>query len=128
MAQVIVQVNGRNYTLQCEPGQEDHLRKLARMVDKEVAILRENVGAVGDLRLLLMASLVMADKLVEAGEKLAAMEKEIKEVRRSTAGQERVRTQSLLQGVEEATRRLEKLAASAGQAQDAAATDEKGGN
>ena len=37
MAHVIVQVNGRPYTMQCPDGEEEHLRDLAKLLDTEVA-------------------------------------------------------------------------------------------
>ena len=37
MAHVIVEVNGRPYTMQCPDGEEDHLRELARLIDTEVS-------------------------------------------------------------------------------------------
>ena len=36
MAQVVVQVNDRPYTLQCSDGEERHLRELALVLDQEV--------------------------------------------------------------------------------------------
>ena len=37
MAQVIVQVNDRPYTMQCPDGEEDHLKELAKLLDAEVS-------------------------------------------------------------------------------------------
>jgi cell division protein ZapA (FtsZ GTPase activity inhibitor) len=56
MAHVIVQVNGRPYTMQCPDGEEEHLRDLAKLLDTEVARVRASVGSVGDIRLLVMAA------------------------------------------------------------------------
>ena len=65
MAQVEVTVNGRNYRIACDDGQEDHLIELAGFVDRKVAELVSAVGQVGDARLLVMASLLIADELSE---------------------------------------------------------------
>ena len=35
MAHVIVQVNGRPYTMQCPEGEEDHLRELAELLERQ---------------------------------------------------------------------------------------------
>ena len=72
MPQVVVEINGRSYTLQCGDGQEEHLRRLARMVDDEVTAIRETAGPLGDIRLLIMASLVLADRIHELREQLRA--------------------------------------------------------
>ncbi len=81
MAQVVVQINGRNYTMQCDDGQEDHLRALARTIDDEITNIRTAVGQLGDLRLLIMASLVIADRLFEAQRKMADMEEQMQGLR-----------------------------------------------
>ena len=65
MAQVEVTVNGRNYGIACDDGQEDHLIELAEFVDRKVSELVSAIGQVGDARLLVMASLLIADELSE---------------------------------------------------------------
>lgn len=66
MAQLEVMINNRNYRVACDDGQEDHLRQLAEYVDRRVAELVEAVGQVGESRLLVMASLLIADDLSES--------------------------------------------------------------
>ena len=65
MAQVEVSINGRNYEIACDDGQEDHLTQLGEYVDRRVKELVTAVGQVGDSRLLVMASLLIADELAE---------------------------------------------------------------
>ena len=65
MAQVEVTVNGRNYGIACDDGQEDHLIELAEFVERKVSELVSAIGQVGDARLLVMASLLIADELSE---------------------------------------------------------------
>ncbi len=76
MPQVIVRVNDRPYTMSCDEGQEEHLAELAAFLDKEVTELKKSVGQVGDSRLLLMAGLVVADRLSEALRKIETMQEE----------------------------------------------------
>ncbi len=111
MAQVIIEVNERSYTMQCGAGQEEHVRRLARMVDLEVAKLRESAGAVGDIRLLLMAALVLADRIVELNEKLETVQEELARARADDSGK---MAAAILQSVESATRRLERLTGDTG--------------
>lgn len=66
MAEVEINVNGRRYTLACDDGQEDHLRKLGAYVDGKVQQMADQIGQVGEPRLLVMASLLIADELHEA--------------------------------------------------------------
>ncbi|AQR62616.1 cell division protein ZapA [Brevundimonas sp. LM2] len=66
MATVTVEINGRPYAVGCADGQEDRVRVLARQFDNHVRQVAADVGHVGDLRLFLMAALVLADELHEA--------------------------------------------------------------
>lgn len=66
MAQVNVTINGRSYQIACEDGQEAHLTRLGQYVDKRIGELVAAVGQVGDSRLLVMASLLVADELSDA--------------------------------------------------------------
>ncbi|QTN19137.1 cell division protein ZapA [Brevundimonas sp. AJA228-03] len=66
MATVTVDINGRPYAVGCADGQEDRVRVLARQFDANVRQVAADVGHVGDLRLFLMAALVLADELHEA--------------------------------------------------------------
>jgi cell division protein ZapA len=70
MAQVSVRINGRHYQVACEDGQEAHLQKLAAYIDERVAELVRDVGQVGDARLLVMSSLLIADELADAYDEL----------------------------------------------------------
>ena len=62
MPLVNVMVNSKAYTIACDDGEEEHLRQLAAVVDGKVRELLGSVGNVGELRLLLMAALLIADE------------------------------------------------------------------
>ncbi len=66
MAQVTVEINGRRYQIACDDGQEAHLTRLANYIDRRVDELVAAVGQIGDARLLVMASLLIADELSDA--------------------------------------------------------------
>lgn len=66
MATVTVEINGRPYAVGCADGQEDRVRALAAEFDGHVRQVSGEVGHVGDLRLFLMAGLLLADELTEA--------------------------------------------------------------
>jgi cell division protein ZapA len=70
MAQVTVTINGRKYQVACDDGQEAHLTGLAQYVDKRAGELVASVGQVGDARLMVMVSLLIADELSDAYDKL----------------------------------------------------------
>ena len=50
MAQVVIEVNGRPYTMQCNDGEEEHLASLALMLDEEVARIRDAIRSTGIAR------------------------------------------------------------------------------
>ena len=70
MGQVVVKVNGRDFTLSCPDGQEPRIRRLAQYVDAKIGEFVGTVGQVGEARLLLLAGLVIADELSDANEAL----------------------------------------------------------
>ncbi len=81
MAHVIVHVNGRPYTMQCPEGEEAHLKDLAELLDSEVQRVKTSVGNVGDIRMLVMAGLMVADRLSEAIQKIQSLEEQVNGLR-----------------------------------------------
>jgi cell division protein ZapA len=65
MAKISVTINKRKFEIACDDGQEAHLVRLSQYVDRRVDELVAAVGQVGDARLLVMASLLVADELSE---------------------------------------------------------------
>ncbi len=63
MAQVTVKINGYAYTVGCEDGQEQHLQAMAAQVEKRVDSIKALGGNSGEARLLVLASLLMADEI-----------------------------------------------------------------
>ncbi|HYL49096.1 MAG TPA: cell division protein ZapA [Stellaceae bacterium] len=70
MPQVTVAINGRSYTIACEPGEEDRVRQLGRSIDAKVVGFAKDAPQAGEARLLVMAALMLADELSEARETL----------------------------------------------------------
>ena len=86
MGQVVLQVNGHSYTMQCNDGEEEHLSELGQVLDAEVAKIKNAVGQVGDIRLLLMAGLIVADRLSETLKLVEALEDQVNGLRESRNG------------------------------------------
>jgi cell division protein ZapA len=73
MPQVMLTINGRRYSIACDDGQESRITQLGQYIDGKIASFLKNAGPagqVGEGRLLVMASLVIADELAEATEAL----------------------------------------------------------
>jgi cell division protein ZapA len=117
MAQVVVTVNGRAYTMQCNDGEEAHLADLGELLDSEVDRIKDAVGQVGDVRLLLMGGLVIADKLADALKRIEDLEAQIRSIQASRNGavrQGQELEETVVQRLDAAARRLEAMARDAG--------------
>ena len=77
MSQVSVTINGRQFRMACEDGQEGHLMNLARELDNRINNLRAKFGEIGDTRLTVMAAITVADELSEAGQRIKRLEEEL---------------------------------------------------
>ncbi|HUT48680.1 MAG TPA: cell division protein ZapA [Alphaproteobacteria bacterium] len=108
MGQVAISINGQNYQITCDDGQEEHLRSLAQIVDSRVEELVSAVGQVGDMRLLVMASLLLADEVAETKEEVDAMRATAAEADRTAPLAEA----QLANGFEALAARIETIAAS----------------
>ncbi len=75
MAQVTLKINGFAYTVGCQDGEEDHLVAMAGEIERRIDSIRTVAGQTGEARMLVMASLLMADDLFELGQALTAAEK-----------------------------------------------------
>ena len=85
MAQVNLTVNGRVYRMACEDGEEEHVARLGERFDEAIKELRGVLGEIGDQRLMVMAGILMTDRLGDAEQKLKKAEQEIQGLKDSRA-------------------------------------------
>ena len=107
MAQVNLQINGRDYLIACEDGEEKHLTFLAKYINGQVEGLVESVGQVGEARLLLMASLMVADELAETSQELDTLKESGGGVDSGAQVSDPVEMDQLSQRIEDIAARLE---------------------
>lgn len=81
MSKVTISLNGRAFTIGCEEGQQAYLRELAGHLDGHVRQLADRVGQIGDVRLLLMASLIVADEMRDARTRADQLEEDMLDVK-----------------------------------------------
>ncbi len=81
MAQVTVNIDGKAYRMACEEGQEDHLTELAARFDRYVGHLKQQFGEIGDLRITVMAGIMVMDELSEVSRRLKTLETEVENIR-----------------------------------------------
>lgn len=81
MAQVVVTIDGKAYRMACEEGQESHLEGLAQSFDRYVGHLKSQFGEIGDLRLTVMAAIMVMDELSEAKRRSGELERDLDAMR-----------------------------------------------
>ena len=81
MSHINVTINGRQYRMACEAGQEVRLLKLAESLESRVEQLRGKFGEIGDQRLTVMAALTVCDELLDAGARIRNLEQELNSLR-----------------------------------------------
>ena len=81
MSHINVTINGRQYRMACEEGQEVRLLKLAESLETRVGELRGKFGEIGDARLTVMAALTVCDELLDANQRILVMEEELENLR-----------------------------------------------
>ncbi|RTL52201.1 MAG: cell division protein ZapA [Bradyrhizobiaceae bacterium] len=109
---VNVTINGRQYRMACEEGQETRLLRLAETLESRVESLRGKFGEIGDQRLTVMASLTIADELVDAERRIRGLMEEIealREVRLTAADRARATQTAVANALNAASDRIEKM-------------------
>lgn len=92
MAQVTVTIDGKAYRMACEAGQEEHLQSLAARFDGYIATLRGQFGEIGDLRLTVMAGIMVMDELSDLQAQIEADAGELAHLRAAAETSDASRT------------------------------------
>lgn len=114
MAQVTVTIDGKAYRMACEEGQEDHLTELANRFDQYVSHLKSQFGEIGDLRLTVMAGIMVMDELSEVNRKLKSLQAEtdtLKQDRAATLSDQQKNEEVLASALSEVTSQIHGIAA-----------------
>ena len=61
MANVNVKFNNKDYLLSCDDGQEASLKKLTKYLDKKYSELKDQLGNIGENKLLLITTIQLVD-------------------------------------------------------------------
>ena len=112
MSHVNVTINGRQYRMACEEGQERRLLQLAESMEGRIGELRGKFGEIGDARLTVMAALMTADELLDAHQRIMRLEEQVNALQDARfAGAERAKaTQAAVaSALNSAAERLEKM-------------------
>ncbi|KQO75675.1 cell division protein ZapA [Rhizobium sp. Leaf262] len=98
MAQVTVMIDGKAYRMACEAGQEAHLTDLASQFDRYVGHLKSQFGEIGDLRLTVMAGIMITDEMSELSRKIEALEAKVATLQQNRDGmaESKAKTEEML--------------------------------
>jgi len=113
MGQVSIIVAGRSYRMSCDDGEEEHLEELGRRYDAAIDELRTVFGEIGDQRLMVMAAVLMTDRLDEAEKRIETLEGELDKLRgssKSAVAQYENQYARLARALDNAAQRVENLA------------------
>jgi len=112
MAHVTVTLNGRQYRMACEDGEEDHLTQLAAEFDQRIEKLRGSFGEIGDNRLLVMAALMVSDELADANGRISSLEQDmagLQDARLNAAGRSQATQAAVAAALNAAAERIERV-------------------
>lgn len=114
MPSVNVTINGKNYRMACDEGQEKHLLALAAKFDGYVDQLKGSFGEIGDQRLTVMAGVMVTDKVDELEGKITKLEEELTKVKESKAivsREKQAGDDDLAKGIKDAAKKINQLSA-----------------
>ena len=80
MANVNIKFNGKEFLLSCEDGQEAHLEELSEQLNQKFDTLKNDLGNIGENKLLLITSIKIIDEYFETKKKVEEKKKDIKEL------------------------------------------------
>ena len=78
MANVNIKFNGKDFLLSCDDGQEEHLEELSLHLNKKFNELKNNLGNIGENKLLLITSIKIMDEYFETRKKIDEKKQELK--------------------------------------------------
>ncbi len=78
MANVSIKFNGKEFLLSCEDGQEEHLEELLIQINQKFNSLKNDLGNLGENKLLLITAVKVMDEYHETKKKVEQKKDELK--------------------------------------------------
>ena len=78
MANVNIKFNGKDFLLSCDDGQEEHLEELLTHINQKFTDLKNDLGNIGENKLLLITSVQVMDEYFETRKKVDQKKLELK--------------------------------------------------
>ena len=80
MANVTIKFNGKEFLLSCDDGQEEHLEELLIQINQKFNDLKNDLGNIGENKLLLITAVKVMDEYHETKKKVEQKKTELKEL------------------------------------------------
>ena len=80
MANVSIKFNGKEFLLSCDDGQEEHLEELLIQINQKFNELKNNLGNIGENKLLLITAVKVMDEYHETKKKVELKKIELKDL------------------------------------------------
>ena len=80
MANVSIKFNNKEFLLSCEDGQEEHLEELLIQINQKFNELKNNLGNLGENKLLLITAVKIMDEYYETKKKVELKKNELKDL------------------------------------------------
>ena len=80
MANVSIKFNGKDFLLSCDDGQEEHLEELLIQINQKFNELKNNLGNIGESKLLLITAVKVMDEYHETKKKVEQKRIELKDL------------------------------------------------
>ena len=80
MANVTIKFNGKEFLLSCDDGQEEHLEELLIQINQKFNDLKNNLGNIGENKLLLITAVKVMDEYYETKKRVDQKKDELKEL------------------------------------------------
>jgi len=80
MANVSIKFNGKEFLLSCEDGQEEHLEELLIQINQKFNNLKNDLGNLGENKLLLITAVKVMDEYYETKKKVEQKKEELKKL------------------------------------------------
>ena len=80
MANVSIKFNNKEFLLSCEDGQEDHLEELLIQINQKFNDLKNNLGNLGENKLLLITAVKIMDEYYETKKKVNQKKSELRDL------------------------------------------------
>ena len=78
MANVNIKFNGKDFLLSCDDGQEEHLEEVLTHINQKFSSLKNDLGNIGENKLLLITSVHIMDEYFETKKKVGQKKDELK--------------------------------------------------